>query len=398
VRTSFNNNQRLILVFSYGELGSMILHQTLYNIFPPSSFDAQSIVPLTPQEFIQRILVPEAALALIMEDMRQDRTQAAQTMRESAGYGVAMFPDTSEGPGVEAGEDIVLERARARRRELEDEELLETLRRPGGSEDERSSKYKGTKRPKKLGSATTTEVEEITVAQRKTKRKKASSRTDSESGLDGNVFCGNWVVSTRKSARTVPSNLKAKPSSPHLSPPQSSPIQAELDPRSSSPEQIRSHLSKTEPRALQSKPISSTNDPYNSPKRFFANIDVETDSLPTTLSSQKKPDGRSKTDPIDVDDAEISITTDTPASFAHQPPIPVPSQASRLSPSRIVWSLRGPSDVERQEAYFDPPSPEQRSRGRLVGREASVNRHLESNNETPSLPTEQNQRPGSSVG
>jgi RTC4-like domain len=386
-----------MLVFSYGELGSMILHQTLYNIFPPSSFDAQSIVPLTPQEFIQRILVPEAALALIMEDMGQDRTRAAQTMRESAGYGVAMFPDTSEGPGVEAGEDIVLERARARRRELEDEELLETLRCSGGSEDEHSSKYKGTKRPKKLGSATTTEVEEITVAQRKMKRKKTSSRTDSESGLDGNVFCGNRIVSTRKSARAVPSNLKAKPSSPHSSPPQSSPIQAGLDPRSSSPEQIRSHPSKTEPQPLHSKPRSTTNDPCNSPKRCFANIDVETDALPTTLSSQRKPDGRSKSDPIDIDDAEISITTETPALFAHQPPIPATSQAGRLSPSRIVWSVRGSIGAERQEAYFDPPTQEPRPRGRLVGREASVDRHLESNNEAPSLLTGQNQRRGSCV-
>jgi RTC4-like domain len=361
-----------MLTFSYGELGSMILHQTLYNIFPPSSFDAQSIVPLTPQEFIQRILVPETALALIMEDMGQDRTQAAQTMRESAGYGVAMFPDTSEGPGAEVGEDIVLERARARRRELEDEELLEALRRSGGSEEEHSSKYKGTKRPKKLDSATTTEVEETTVAQRKMKRKKASSRTDSESGLDDNVFCGNRVVSARKSARAVPSNLKAKHSSPHLSPPQSSPIQAELDPRSSSPEQIRLHLSKTEPPALQLKPIS------------------------TTKSSQRKSDGRSKSDAIDVDDAEIPVPTDTPASSVHQPPIPVTSQASRVSPSRIIWSLRGSSDAERREAYFDPPTPEPRPRGRLVRHDASVDRHLESNNETPSLLTGQSQRRGSS--
>ncbi|KAI0305987.1 RTC4-like domain-containing protein [Multifurca ochricompacta] len=75
----------------YGELGSMILHQTLYNMFPPSSFDAQSITPLTPQEFIQRILVPEAALSLIMEDTRQDQMQALQTMRESSGYGWQCF-------------------------------------------------------------------------------------------------------------------------------------------------------------------------------------------------------------------------------------------------------------------------------------------------------------------
>ncbi|KAA1468921.1 hypothetical protein DENSPDRAFT_764132, partial [Dentipellis sp. KUC8613] len=81
----------------YGELGSMVIHQTIYNLFPPSSFDADSISPLTPTEFIQRILVPEAALALIMEDMGFDREHAAITMRESAAYGVAMFPDTGDG-------------------------------------------------------------------------------------------------------------------------------------------------------------------------------------------------------------------------------------------------------------------------------------------------------------
>ncbi|KAI0048757.1 hypothetical protein FA95DRAFT_1468791, partial [Auriscalpium vulgare] len=81
----------------YGELGSMVLHQTIYNLYPPSSFDAQSIAPLTPPEFIQRILVPETAVALIMEDTAQSRSDAMQTMHESATYGVAMFPDDAEG-------------------------------------------------------------------------------------------------------------------------------------------------------------------------------------------------------------------------------------------------------------------------------------------------------------
>jgi len=189
----------------------MILHQTLYNMFPPTSFEPQSITPLTPQDFIQRILVPEAALALIMEDTGQDQAQAVQTMLESAGYGVAMFPDTSEGPEVGAGEDIVLERARARRRELEDEERMEALSHPEDSEYEHAIQSQGTKSPNLLSSATTMDVEEATITRRtRMKRKKASSRTDAESGSD--------------------SHLALDPSPPQSSPP--SPLRAKPNPRS----------------------------------------------------------------------------------------------------------------------------------------------------------------------
>jgi hypothetical protein len=200
----------------------MILHQTLYNMFPPTSFKPQTITPLTPQDFIQRILVPEAALALIMEDTGQDQAQAAQTMRESAGYGVAMFPDTSEGPGVGAGEDIVLERARARRRELEDEEQMEDLSHPEDSEHEHAIQTQGTKRPNLLSSTTTTDVEEATITRRtRMKRKKASSRTDAKSGSDGHLFYGG---SAYKSTRPISPNLALDPSPPQSSPP--SPLQA----------------------------------------------------------------------------------------------------------------------------------------------------------------------------
>ncbi|EIM86504.1 uncharacterized protein STEHIDRAFT_57099, partial [Stereum hirsutum FP-91666 SS1] len=81
----------------YGELGSMVIHQTLYNLFPPTSFHTPSIAPFTPSEFIQRILVPEAALWLIMEDTGQPPEEAIKTMRESAAYGVTMFPDGRRG-------------------------------------------------------------------------------------------------------------------------------------------------------------------------------------------------------------------------------------------------------------------------------------------------------------
>jgi RTC4-like domain len=140
-------------VSSYGELGSVIIHQTLYNMFPPTSFNLPSIAPLSPEEFMQRILVPEVALRLIMQDRRllQKGTKGVQealkVLRESSAYGVAMFPadvteDGAEGggglsgvlggkksqrgrkmvEGLEAGERIVMERAMKRRKEIEAEE------------------------------------------------------------------------------------------------------------------------------------------------------------------------------------------------------------------------------------------------------------------------------------
>ncbi|KAG2142858.1 RTC4-like domain-containing protein [Suillus bovinus] len=119
----------------YGELGLLIIHQTLYNLFPLSSFEPSSIAPLTPAEFIQLVLIPEAAVGLIMQDLCLGRDEAIVTLRESSQYGVAMFPDTGSGKGAALGDDdnddggvadrIVMERAKARRLELEEEEKLE---------------------------------------------------------------------------------------------------------------------------------------------------------------------------------------------------------------------------------------------------------------------------------
>ncbi|KIK18140.1 hypothetical protein PISMIDRAFT_14544 [Pisolithus microcarpus 441] len=119
----------------YGEQGSVIIHQTLFSLFPPSSFDASLINPLTPSEFIQRVLVPETAARLIAQDLGVDMSYAIMTLHESARYGVAMFPDTGgcDGKRVAVDEDeemgvadqIVMERARARRKELEEEERAE---------------------------------------------------------------------------------------------------------------------------------------------------------------------------------------------------------------------------------------------------------------------------------
>ena len=121
---------------SYGELGYVIIHQTLCDMFPPAGFHPDATLPLTPADLISLVLVPEAAVRLIMEDLSLPRDEAIETLRESVEYGVAMFP-VDEGEGetgsvkgegklvVGAGEQMFMDRARARRKELEEEERLE---------------------------------------------------------------------------------------------------------------------------------------------------------------------------------------------------------------------------------------------------------------------------------
>ncbi|KAJ6537542.1 RTC4-like domain-containing protein, partial [Mycena vulgaris] len=82
----------------YGEVGATIIHQVLYDMFPLVFIEPELVRPLTPNEFIQQILVPEVGMRLVIEDMglnpdsRSDKKQALDVLSESAGYGVTMFP------------------------------------------------------------------------------------------------------------------------------------------------------------------------------------------------------------------------------------------------------------------------------------------------------------------
>ncbi|KAJ6589952.1 RTC4-like domain-containing protein, partial [Mycena vulgaris] len=126
----------------YGELGSVIIHQTLYDMFPLTTIDPDLVDPLTPNEFIQRIFVPEVGMRLVIQDMdlnvdaRPDKKQAVAVLRESASYGVAMFPEDGAGASgkkknegdeevMGVAEQMVMERARKRRKEIEIEEREE---------------------------------------------------------------------------------------------------------------------------------------------------------------------------------------------------------------------------------------------------------------------------------
>lgn len=122
------------LLGSYGEQGAVIIHQILYDMFPLGTIDPDLVRPFTPNEFILRILVPEVGMRLIIQDMslsvdsRLDKKRAVAVLRASARYGVAMFPvdggdnngDNNEVIGV--GDQIIMQRAQKRRKEIEIEE------------------------------------------------------------------------------------------------------------------------------------------------------------------------------------------------------------------------------------------------------------------------------------
>lgn len=54
---------------------------------------SQNCSPMTPQDFIRRVLVPEAAVILIAQDRGLQRQDALRIRSESSAYGLAMFPE-----------------------------------------------------------------------------------------------------------------------------------------------------------------------------------------------------------------------------------------------------------------------------------------------------------------
>ena len=111
----------LINCCSYGEQGSIIIHQTLYSLFSPDTIPLTSVDPLTPSQFLTRVLVPETAMLLIQEDMHlSTKEETLRVLDESKKYGVAMFPEQAQGDEVaEIGERLARERAKERRKILE---------------------------------------------------------------------------------------------------------------------------------------------------------------------------------------------------------------------------------------------------------------------------------------
>ncbi|KAF9266759.1 hypothetical protein L218DRAFT_996323 [Marasmius fiardii PR-910] len=148
----------------YGELGSVIIHHALYELFPPASIEPKLVEPLDPKEFIRRVLVPEVGVRLIMEDRKlrgaSGFNEGLEILRESSAYGVAMFPDDGGGgdlrkgrkweekqPEITTVDAMLQEKARRRRKELEEEEREEDAIRKQKQRNEDRMSSKGRKSP-----------------------------------------------------------------------------------------------------------------------------------------------------------------------------------------------------------------------------------------------------------
>ena len=87
---------------SYGEQGFVIIYRILCSLFPTEDIDLAVVAPLSPSDFLQRVLVPECAMALIREDggPHTSQSEALKIMHESSKFGAAMYPDLDSSGGA----------------------------------------------------------------------------------------------------------------------------------------------------------------------------------------------------------------------------------------------------------------------------------------------------------
>ncbi|KAG8988862.1 hypothetical protein FRB90_002523, partial [Tulasnella sp. 427] len=93
----------------YGEKGYVVITQALQTMFPQDSITATSIRPLPYSIYIGSILVAEATVLLIQEDLKIDRSEALEIRKASAVYGIYTFPDgpADDKPPVERSKDQI---------------------------------------------------------------------------------------------------------------------------------------------------------------------------------------------------------------------------------------------------------------------------------------------------
>ena len=85
---------------SYGERGFVRIANALRDLFPGLT-NQRSLEPLDVDGFFLRVLIPETARLLIMEDLGLNGVAALSVLQESQKYGAAKFPDCGEEDGPE---------------------------------------------------------------------------------------------------------------------------------------------------------------------------------------------------------------------------------------------------------------------------------------------------------
>ncbi|KAG8834560.1 hypothetical protein FRC17_008394 [Serendipita sp. 399] len=115
----------------YGEQGFAIISQVLFDIFP--DIPREKTEPLDVSNYFSVVLVPEAAVLLIQQDLEEStsisdknalRSRALQVLRNSRKYGEAMFP-VLDNDGDNIVDNLARERARKIRKLREDEATSE---------------------------------------------------------------------------------------------------------------------------------------------------------------------------------------------------------------------------------------------------------------------------------
>ena len=103
-------------------MGFEVIFHTLSELFPPTDIPEVKTTPLTGEQFLRLILVPEASVCLIMEDLGQTRSEALRTRSASVGYGEETFPE-----GDNEVVDEILHRRIMAHRQAEREALADTV-------------------------------------------------------------------------------------------------------------------------------------------------------------------------------------------------------------------------------------------------------------------------------
>lgn len=94
-------------------MGFEVIFHTLSELFPLTDIPTTMTTPLSGEQFLRLILVPEASLSLIMEDLGQTRPQALLTRSASVLYGEGMFPEGDN----DVVDGILIRRIRAQKQE-----------------------------------------------------------------------------------------------------------------------------------------------------------------------------------------------------------------------------------------------------------------------------------------
>lgn len=133
--------------------------------------------PLEPTDFVLRVLVPEAARLLIMEDMDISAESALLVLQDSRKYGMAKFPDAGGdedigmGIGLKARMKVGMERAKKEEEEWREEDKAKKIAR-------QKKKGKGKAGDMSSSGVESTDTESIASTRSTTGKRKEPSRSE----------------------------------------------------------------------------------------------------------------------------------------------------------------------------------------------------------------------------